>query len=200
MSARTAGQEKITTRKPRADSLRNRESLIAAAKTIFSEGGPAASLEAVARKAGLGIGTLYRHFPTRDVLFEAVYRHEVDQLWELAQQLAEKAEPFEALRSWLHAAVDVIAAKKGMLATLALAAEGKQDLYAYSAARMTASVTLLCDRAVASGDIRDDVAPDDLLRALVGLCRAPDGTGWRKQVLRLVDVFTDGLRRSAKGA
>src|ERR671930_145288 len=90
------------TRKPRADAVRNRERVLEAAKVVFSAGGPEASLEAVAKRAGVGIGTLYRHFPTREALFEAVYRREVEQLSDLAEQLKEEAEPLDALRRWMR--------------------------------------------------------------------------------------------------
>lgn len=186
-------------RKQRANSLRNRERLLAAAKEIFSAGGPGASLEGVARQAGLGIGTLYRHFPTRDALFEAVYRREVEQLGDLAERLGREAAPVDALRLWLHAAVEVIATKKGMLAAFALAADGRQDLYAYSAERMTAAVGALLQRAIAAGEIRQDVSAEDLLRALVGMCHMPEHPGWRTTVLRMVDVFVDGLCRQHGG-
>src|SRR5258707_11478418 len=102
-----------TTRRPRADAVRNRERLLEAAKAVFSAGGPEASLEAVARRAGVGIGTLYRHFPTREALFEAVYRREVQQLVELAEQLRSEAEPVEALRQWMRSNVRFVATKKG---------------------------------------------------------------------------------------
>src|ERR1700684_237612 len=112
-----------TARKPRADAVRNRELVLEAAKSVFSAGGPDASLEAVARRAGVGIGTLYRHFPTREALFEAVYRREVDHLADLAQQLkADDVAPTEALRRWLRSNVEFVATKKGMSAALALAA------------------------------------------------------------------------------
>jgi len=190
------GQQPLkANRKKRADWLRNRELLLAAAKEIFSAGGPAASLEGVARQAGVGIGTLYRHFPTRDALFEAVYRHEVDQLGDLAERLGGEEDPVDALRLWLHAGVEVIATKKGMLAALALAADGKQDLYAYSAERMTSAVGALLRRAVAAGEMREDISAEDLLRALVGMCHMPEHPGWRTTVLRMVDVFVDGLCR-----
>ncbi|MCB1493082.1 MAG: TetR/AcrR family transcriptional regulator [Rhodobiaceae bacterium] len=181
-------------RKPRVDSLRNRERLLAAAKEVFSAGGPEASLEAVARKAGVGIGTLYRHFPTRDALFEAVYRNDVDQMTVLAERLAREQAPVDALRAWLHEAVTVFATKKGMLTTLSLAVDGKQAIFAYSAERLTAAVTALLQRAVDAGDIRDDIPPDDILRALVGMCHTREQPGWRTTVIRLVDVFVDGLR------
>ncbi|MGY3424146.1 AcrR family transcriptional regulator [Bradyrhizobium sp. F1.13.4] len=90
------------TRKPRADAVRNRERVLEAAKAVFNAGGPEASLEAVAKRAGVGIGTLYRHFPTREDLFEAVYRREVEQLSELAEQLKNAKDPVDALRRWLR--------------------------------------------------------------------------------------------------
>src|SRR6202040_3900403 len=105
-----------TKRRPRADAVRNRERVLEAAKAVFSAGGPDASLEAVARRAGVGIGTLYRHFPTREALFEAVYRREVEHLADLADQLRNAAEPVDALRRWLRSNVEVVATKKGMLA------------------------------------------------------------------------------------
>src|SRR5664279_5021497 len=119
-------------RKPRADAIRNRERVLEAAKAVFSAGGPDASLEAVARRAGVGIGTLYRHFPTREALFEAVYRREVDELAQLAEQMGQESSAVDALRQWLRAIVQLVATKKGMLAAFALAAEGRSDLYAYS--------------------------------------------------------------------
>src|SRR5580658_5341255 len=156
-------------RKPRADALRNRERLLETAADIFAAGGPDASLEAVARRAGVGIGTLYRHFPTREALFEAVYRREVDQLSELAERLADEVEPVEALRRWLHANVRLVATKKGMVAALALAAYRPSELHAYSADRLAKAVGSLIDRAAKAGDIRADITPEDLLRALVGM-------------------------------
>src|ERR1700754_1113732 len=101
-------------RRPRADGLRNRERVLEAAKAIFSAGGADASLEAVARHAGVGIGTLYRHFPTREALFEAVYRREVGQLVDLADQLKTEPAPTQALRRWLQSSVEFVATKKGM--------------------------------------------------------------------------------------
>src|ERR1700740_1198300 len=119
-------------RKPRADAQRNRERVLEAAKAVFSAGGPDASLEAVARHAGVGIGTLYRHFPTREALYEAVYRREVEQLGELAEQLKSEASPVDALRRWLRSNVEFVATKKGMSAALALAAHGTSELSAFS--------------------------------------------------------------------
>jgi AcrR family transcriptional regulator len=187
-------QSAATARKPRADAVRNRERVLEAAKAVFSAGGPDASLEAVARRAGVGIGTLYRHFPTREDLFEAVYRREVQQLGELAEALKNDAAPVDALRRWLRSNVELVATKKGMLAALALTVHGSSELYAFSFDRLTKAVGALLDRAVAAGEIRSDISPQDLLRALVGMCYMHDQPGWQTSVLRLVDVFVDGLR------
>ena len=181
-------------RKPRADAVRNRERVLDAAKAVFSQGGPA-SLETVAKRAGVGIGTLYRHFPTREALYEAAYRHEVDQLVELARHLEVERTPVEALRRWLRAGVEFMATKKGMVAALAMAAHGSPELVAYSLDRLTGALAELVQRAVAAGEIRADIDPEDLLRTLVGIYYAHDRPGWQAKVLRLVDVFIDGLRR-----
>src|SRR6202166_643657 len=131
-----AGQSAATLRRPRADAVRNRERVLEAAKAVFSAGGPEASLEAVAKRAGVGIGTLYRHFPTREALFEAVYRREVQQLTELAEQLKSEAEPVDALRRWLRSNVEFIATKNGMMAALALAVQSSSELTALSFDRL----------------------------------------------------------------
>jgi AcrR family transcriptional regulator len=186
--------DKRVPRKPRADALRNRERLLEAAKTVFSAGGPDASLEAVARTAGVGIGTLYRHFPTREALFEAVYRHEVQQLADFAERLKKQKRPIEALRQWMRSVVKFVATKKGMSTALALAIAKDSDLVSDSSDRLTQAIGLLLEQAVAAGEVRSDVSPEDLLRAIVGMCYTHDQPGWQKNVLRLVDIFVDGLR------
>lgn len=188
-----------TAKRPRADALRNRERLLEAAKAVFSAGGPTASLEAVARQAGVGIGTLYRHFPTREALFEAVYRREVEHLADLAEQLRTEAAPVDALRRWMRANVEFVATKKGMFAALALAAQASPDLFAYSFDSLTRAVGTLLRRAAEAGEARADISPEDLLRTLVGLCYMHDQPGWQDKVLRLVDVFLDGLCRPSGG-
>ena len=180
-------------RKPRADAVRNRERVLEAAKAVFSAGGADASLEAVARRAGVGIGTLYRHFPTREALYEAVYRREVEQLGDFAEQLRNDPKPVEALRRWLRSTVEFVATKKGMMAALALAAHASPELNNYSRERLSKAVGALLDRAVAAGEIRSDLSPEDLIRALVGMCLVHDQPGWQSTVSRLLDVFVDGL-------
>jgi AcrR family transcriptional regulator len=189
-----AGAAVRVARKPRADSLRNRERVLAAARTVFAAGGPAASLEAVARAAGVGIGTLYRHFPTRETLFEAVYRREVEQLVELAEQLGADLPPLEALRAWMHANVAFVATKKGMSAALAVAIHASSDLSIYAMDRLGGALGPLLARAAAARAIRDDVSAEDILRTIVGLCYTHEKPGWQGNVGRLVDVFVDGMR------
>ena len=181
-------------RKPRADAIRNRELLLDAARQVFGARAGQASLEAVARQAGVGVGTLYRHFPTREALFEAVYRRELDELGELAERLAQEAAPVEALRRWLHANVRLVATKKGMVEGLRLVAHGSNELKAYSFERLIGALSLLLERGVAAGELRGDIAAEDLLRTLVGILYAERAGDWQPIALRLVDVFVDGLR------
>ncbi len=183
-------------RKPRTDSVRNRERVLEAAKTVFAEGGPAGSLEGVARRAGVGVGTLYRHFPTRQALFEAVYRREVEQLAELAEQFGTDLPPLEALRRWMHANVEFVATKKGMSAALAVAAHASSGLSAYSMGRLGRALETLLRRAAEAGAIRGDISAEDILRTIVGLCYTHDKPGWQGNVRRLVDVFVDGMRQA----
>lgn len=189
-------QSDVSGRRPRADAIRNRERLLEAAKIVFSAGGAEASLEAVARAAGVGIGTLYRHFPTREDLFEAVYRREVDQLVELAASLSTNSDPVEALRQWLHANVSFIAAKRGMVAAFALSIKTPPAWQKSSGDRMIEAVGSLVARAAARGLVRDDVSGDELFRAVIGICYMTDKPGWQATALRLIDVLIDGLRRS----
>ncbi len=181
-------------RKPRADAVRNRERVLEAAKSVFSEGGTEAGLEAVARRAGVGIGTLYRHFPTREALYEAVYRREVEQLADLARQLAAEVPPLEGLRRLIEALLELVATKKGMAAALALAAHKPPELMAYTTGLLQEAIGRLLQPAAEAGEIRRDIGPDDLLRTVVGLCYLQDGPDWHGKVMRLIDVFLDGLR------
>ncbi|MEO4043552.1 TetR/AcrR family transcriptional regulator [Hoeflea sp. CAU 1731] len=182
-----------SSRRPRADSIRNRERLLEAASEIFSIGGPGASLEAVARKAGVGIGTLYRHFPTREAIFQAVYRREVDEMVELADRLATEADPADALKRWMHASVRMVATKRGMLAALSPAMDGSTDFFADTSKRLMSAISGLLDRGVAAGRLRDDITADELMRAFLGICYIPEKPGWQDTVVRLLDVFVDGL-------
>ncbi|MCF3932000.1 TetR/AcrR family transcriptional regulator [Acuticoccus sp. M5D2P5] len=181
-------------RKPRADSIRNRKRLLAAAAEVFSVGGPDASLEAVARTAEVGIGTLYRHFPTREALFQAVYQNEVGELVELATRLGEEMEPIDAIRRWLRACVRMVAMKKGMVAALAPVLDANASIYADNAARLRGALAGLLDRAVAARLVRDDVSADEVLRVMIALCYSREmQAGAQDEIIRLLDIFVDGL-------
>jgi AcrR family transcriptional regulator len=181
-------------RKPRADGQRNRERLMEAAKAAFAEVGADVSLEEIARRAGVGIGTLYRHFPTRDAIVEAVYRREVWQLASSAERLLGEVRPGDALHQWMRLFVDYIATKKVIASALSALVGGTGDLYAASGAQITGAMSLLVQRAAAAGDIRADADPEDLLRALIGFTYGANGPGWQASALRLIDLLTDGLK------
>jgi len=190
MTAPAASQK----RKPRADSLRNRERLIETAKAAFAEAGADASLDEIARRAGVGIGTLYRHFPTRGAIIEAVYRREVHQLAESATRLLGSLPAGEALHEWMKLFVDYIATKKVIAPALSSVVGGVSGLYADSGARIMDATRLLVERAAGAGDIRRDADPDDLLLALVGFTYGNSSPGWQASALRLIDILMDGLR------
>ncbi len=180
-------------RKPRADAVRNRERLMEAAKAGFAETGLDVSLDEIARRAGVGIGTLYRHFPTRDAIVEAVYRREVRQLADAAPRLLESLSPGDALHEWMRLFVDYIATKKVIASALGSIVGGVSELYAASGARIMGAVTLLVERARDSGDIRANVEPADVLRGLFGLTYGNTEQGWEASARRLIDILMDGL-------
>jgi AcrR family transcriptional regulator len=184
-------------RKPRSDALRNRDRLIETAKDVLGKGGPDASLEAVARHAGVGIGTLYRHFPTREALFHAVFKKDMEQLVETADRLIDAKDPVEALRGWLHANVALVETKRGMLGALSIVmTDESKKAYADQSNRILSAVNGLLKRAADAGQVRQDVTADDLLQTMYALCYAREpGPGWRPQVLRLLDIFVEGLKR-----
>ncbi|MET0309151.1 MAG: helix-turn-helix domain-containing protein [Sphingomonas sp.] len=183
-----------TARKPRADAERNRLRLLDAAKTVFADKGNDSSLEEIARTAGVGIGTLYRHFPTRDALIEQVYRNESEQLAQAAADLARTQPPVEALRLWMRLFVDYLATKQIMAEALNAMVSGPTELYAASGAQLKASIADLAGRAIASGAIRLDMEPLDLLRALVGVAQPAAGSAGRESAKRLVDMMIAGAR------
>jgi AcrR family transcriptional regulator len=180
----------LTGRKPRADAQRNRALLLKTAKAAFAEKGAAASLDEIARTAGVGAGTLYRHFPTRDALIEAVYRHETEQLVTAASRLAETQAPIEALREWLLLFVDYMATKHALNSIVG----GTSELYSASTEQMKRAIAKLVDRAVASGDIRLDSDPLDLLRALAGVANMSSGPDGTQAAKRMIDILIAGIR------
>jgi AcrR family transcriptional regulator len=180
-------------RKPRADAERNRLLLLDTAKAAFAEKGSAASLDEIARAAGVGIGTLYRHFPTRDALIAAVYQNESDQLARAAARLAETMPPIEALRAWLFLFVDYLATKHGMTEVLNSIVGGPSALYAASGPGVMAAFGQLVDRAVASGKIQVDIERLDLLRAIAGVANVSAGPNAGEAAKRMVDILIAGL-------
>jgi len=186
--------EPTAVRKPRADAQRNRIRLLETATAAFAEKGSSASLDEIARTAGVGAGTLYRHFPTRDALIEAVYRNGTEQLVAAAGRLAETHPPVTALREWLLLFVDYMAAKHGMSEALNSLVGGPSDLYSASTAQVKQAIAALVDRAVTSGDIRLDLDPLDLLRALAGVANIGLGPGGERAAKRLVDILIAGVR------
>src|SRR5450755_2385709 len=156
----------------RADAQRNRARLLEAAVRAFAQEGPEVTLDAIARRAGVGIGTLYRHFPTREALVEAAYRHGVENLCDAAQQLLTSEEqPDVALEMWMRDFVGYVATKRGLAATLKLdGADTHADLFAYVHDRIRGALKSLIDAAAATGRIRSDVEGADLMRALGGIC------------------------------
>jgi AcrR family transcriptional regulator len=184
-------------RRPRADASRNRELLIATAKAMFTEGNLEVRLDEVARRAGLGIGTLYRHFPTRDALIEAIYRADVEALSEAAARFAATLPPVEALRAWMCLFVDYIAAKKLIAPALNAMVGGPDELYARSVDLIKNAIGTLAGRAVAAGDMRPDLDPFDLLRALAGVANVASSPGWEASAKRLVDILIAGSRPGA---
>lgn len=193
---------KAALRKPRSDAAENRRKLIDAAKSVLGSGGPDASLEAVARRAGVGIGTLYRHFPTREDLFQAVYRHEVEQLIRMAEDLRGRNDALEALRAWMHGYVGLVATKRGLLGALSVPmTDASKAMYAELSVRVTEAVGGLIGPAAAAGELRPGIRAEDLLQAIFAFCyaRQPE-PGWKEQVLRLLDIFIDGLRPAGRSA
>lgn len=180
-------------RKPRADAHRNRLRLLETAKAAFAQKGSGASLDEIARTAGVGPGTLYRHFPTREALIEAVYRNESEQLIAAAGRLAETNPPLAALRAWLLLFVDYITTKHGMYEVLD-SLVGVSALYSACTVQVTQTIGELADRAVASGEIRLDLDPVDLLRALGGVANLGSGPDGERAAKQLVDVLIAGIR------
>jgi AcrR family transcriptional regulator len=181
-------------RKPRTDAQRNRERILESAKEAFTRFGANASLDDIARQAGVGAGTLYRHFPTRDALIEAVYQTGVEKLASAARTFAGTMAPLEALRAWMLLFVDHIAAKHIIAPALNSLAGGASRLYEGSRNQIQAAMDGLVKRAIRSGDLRKDTNALDLLRALIGVAYVPIGPDWQQSARRLVDILIAGSR------
>jgi len=185
-----------TPRKPRTDAQRNRERILEVAKQAFTRSGASASLDDIAKQAGVGAGTLYRHFPTRDALLEAVYRTEVEKLAAAEREFSAKLPPVEALRAWMLLFVDYIATKHIIAPALNTLVGGPSKLYEGSRDQVSGAIEALVKRAIQSGDIRKDLEPFDLLRALIGVSNVATSPDWQQSARRLVDILISGSRPS----
>jgi AcrR family transcriptional regulator len=184
----------VTDRTLRADAQRNRERLLAAATEAFAASGQEVALETIAARAGVGIGTLYRHFPNRDALVVAAYQHEVDAVCAAAAEYLAARPADEALRAWAERFADYVATKRGMGDALRSAAASDSPLFARTHERILGALRLLLDAGAASGVLRSDVDPKDVMRLVYGIWYLPDGPEWRKDVGRMLDLVIDGLR------
>jgi len=187
-------RSKSADRKPRTDAQRNRERILEVAREAFTRSGAKTSLDDIAKRAGVGAGTLYRHFPTREELLEAVYRTEVEKLAAAERKFAEAMPPIEALRAWLLLFVDAIATKKIIAPALNTLVGGSSKVFEASYAQIREAIRALAKRAIKSGDVRRDLDPVDLLRALIGIANVAASPDWQQSARRLVDILITGSR------
>jgi AcrR family transcriptional regulator len=189
-------QKSLTPRKLRADGLRNKDQIIRAAKAAFTLKGPGASLDDIAKKAGVGAGTLYRHFPNRELLLAAVYRAEVEKLAEAADKFSQELPPVDAIRAWLQLFIEHLATKKVIATALDSLVGGSQALEA-DKPKVHAAVSSLYNRAILTGDFRPDVVPLDHLLAIVGVTFFGQGEDGKEAALRLAEILIRGSRPSS---
>ena len=183
-------------RKPRADATRNREHILEVAKEAFTRNGAEASLDDIARQSGLGSGTLYRHFPTRDALIEAVYRSEVEKLAESEKRFAATMPPLGALRAWMLLFIDHVVEKKLIIPAMNTVAGGSIRLIEGARSLIHGAFIRLVERAIASGELRPETNPQDFVRALIGIFHTTALPGWEDSARRLVDILIAGSRPS----
>jgi AcrR family transcriptional regulator len=181
----------------RADAQRNRERLLDAAVRAFSARGPDAPLDAIAKDAGVGIGTLYRHYPTRNALIEAAYRNELARLCDAVPGLLATMPPDKAMRAWMESYIEYMTTKRGMAEALRAVIASGGNPYSESRARLTGAIASLQEAGVSAGVLRDDVAPTDVLTGLSGVSLAAGQPEQRDQARRLLDLLMDGLRHRA---
>jgi len=190
----TAKRSQSADRKPRADAQRNRERILEVAKEAFTHFGADASLDDIAKRAGVGPGTLYRHFPTREELLQAVYRSELEKLAAAEQKFAQAMPPMEALRAWLLLFVEGIATKQLIAPAVNTLVGDPKKVFEASYAQVHEAMRGLVKRAIRSGEIRKDLDPIDLLRALVGVSNVAASPDWQQSARRLVDILLAGSR------
>lgn len=183
-----------TGRPLRADAQRNRDKILATAVRVFTEEGLDAHFERIAREAGVGTGTLYRNFPTREALIEAAYRNEVARLCDAVPGLLAALEPAEALRVWTRRFIDYATAKFGMAEALRAVVAAGTNPYAESRELIQRALTSLMDAATAAGTIRSDISSTDMFAALAGIALTSAKPEQRGQAERLLDLTLDGLK------
>jgi AcrR family transcriptional regulator len=181
----------------RADAQRNREQLLAAAVGAFSKEGPEATLESIARDAGVGIGTLYRHFPSREALVDAAYRSELARLCDSVPALLDAMPADQAMRTWMDQFIEYMTTKRGMSEALRKVIASGGNPFAESRTRLVAAFAALMKAGAADGTIRSDLDPADLLASMSGVSLAVGDPGQRDQAGRLLDLLMDGLRYGA---
>ncbi|MET8156546.1 helix-turn-helix domain-containing protein [Sphaerisporangium sp. NPDC005289] len=181
----------------RADAQRNRDRLLSAAVRAFAHDGPDVTLDAIAKDAGVGIGTLYRHFPTREALVEAAYRNELARLCDAVPGLLAALPPAGAMRDWMDRFLDYMTTKRGMAEALRAVIASGGDPYAHSRDRLVGAVEALLRAGAEAGTLRGDVAPADVLTALSGVTLAAGAPAQRDQAGRLLDLLLDALRFGA---
>ena len=183
-------------RKLRTDAQRNRERILEVAREAFTEHGAEATLDDIARRAEVGAGTLYRHFPTREALIEAVFRDQVEKLTAAAEQYASTLEPIEALRAWMLKFIDYVVSKLLILPAMESVPGGSTRLIEGTRNMVHGTFHRLVQRAVESGDLRPGTNADDLFRAFVGVFHTTAIPGWEASARRIVGILIEGARRT----
>ena len=200
----TIGARSVSTRAavrpPRADAIRNRDQLLAVATRVFVAADAEPSMRAIAREAGVGIATLYRHFPTRESLVDAVYRDQVVRLTTGARELLDRLPPAAAMRRWMDLFGDWIATKNGMLDTLRAMVESGEIAHAQTRTELLTAIGTMLDAGRASGDLRPDVTADDIAAALIGIFTVAPRPQQEAKAGRLLDLLMDGLRPGPRSA
>lgn len=187
---------RLPQRKPRADGQRNRERILEVARLAFTRHGAEATFDDIAREAGIGSGTLYRHFPNRDALIEAVYRSEVEKLAAAGQRFGATMPPLEALRAWMLLFIDHVAQKKLFLPAMDTVAGGSMRLIEGARGLVHGAFLALVQRAIDSGDLRADTDPNDFIRVLIGVFHTTAQPGWELSARRIVDILIAGSRQA----
>ncbi|WP_326954779.1 TetR/AcrR family transcriptional regulator [Amycolatopsis sp. NBC_01286] len=182
------------TRVPRADAARNRDQLLAVATRVFVTADAEPSMRAIAREAGVGIATLYRHFPTRESLVDAVYRDQVGRLTTGARELTGTLPPAAAMRRWMDLFGDWIATKNGMLDTLLAMIDAGEIAHAQTRTELLTAITTILDAGRAAGDLRADVTAEDIAASLIGIFTVAPRPEQEAKAGRLLDLLMDGLR------